>query len=384
MIIEKKKRYIPLDGLRGIAILGVFFVHFPLFPRVTRWGWAGVDLFFVLSGFLITGILFDNLASPRYFRDFYIRRSLRILPLFFAFWLHIAVLTPTLHFHWLKGYWAWVAYVGNFLPALAVHQGLDPNFYTNFEFVDHHGFRQTFVIGHLWTLCIEEQFYFLWPIIVWLVRDRRNLMKMCLVAISLCISARLILPMLLSDELRDSDLVVKLMPTHCEGLMFGAIIALWLRGQNDIRSLRLPWIYGIGAFSIIAILFSDHFSPGSASEMLLSPWIEQYGLTLIAIVSATFLIAALTSKTAMMLLSFRPLVALGEISYGFYILHWVPRAFVNPPVQSNLIRHGLVIFYFASTFAVSWMSFRFFERPFLKLKDRLAPATRSDGSVGGV
>jgi len=91
-----KPFYPALDGLRAIAILMVFAVHYGPFIRdfsLFKWGWVGVDLFFVLSGFLITGILYDTLHEPHFFRSFYIRRTLRIFPLFYGFWVLLLILS---------------------------------------------------------------------------------------------------------------------------------------------------------------------------------------------------------------------------------------------------------------------------------------------------
>src|SRR5665213_2362018 len=112
--------YPALDGLRGIAILLVFGTHYCDTywaidgHRTPFWfGWVGVDLFFVLSGFLITGILFDSLGSSRYFRNFYIRRTLRIFPLFYAVWALCLLITPFVHVGWNRYVVAQMFYVGN-------------------------------------------------------------------------------------------------------------------------------------------------------------------------------------------------------------------------------------------------------------------------------
>jgi peptidoglycan/LPS O-acetylase OafA/YrhL len=154
-----------LDGLRGIAILSVMLLHFtnaiaalPGSPTsaarsVFGWGWTGVDLFFVLSGFLITGILLDSKGHPLYFRSFYARRALRIFPLYYAA-LFLFFVVPraipsvpaTYSFAWHDQRWFWF-YLGNFHP-------LGPD-------------AKQF-IGQFWSLAIEEQFYLVWPLLIWL------------------------------------------------------------------------------------------------------------------------------------------------------------------------------------------------------------------------
>src|SRR5665213_1679679 len=101
----KSAYYVALDGLRAVAVIMVFFKHygegkFFLF----NWGWTGVDIFFVLSGFLITGILYDSQQKPHRYRDFYIRRTLRIFPLYYAVWLVILLAAPIAQWQWN---WRW-------------------------------------------------------------------------------------------------------------------------------------------------------------------------------------------------------------------------------------------------------------------------------------
>jgi peptidoglycan/LPS O-acetylase OafA/YrhL len=152
-----------LDGVRGLAILAVMFHHFRFIlepiHRSQRWllllfdgGWCGVEIFFVLSGFLITGILLDTTNSPRFFKTFYARRFLRIFPLYFAY---LGVVFLFLNRWWLSHFgfnpwahvqaWQYLLYVENFkVPTM---------------------FNDLF-LGHLWSLAVEEQFYLVWPLVV--------------------------------------------------------------------------------------------------------------------------------------------------------------------------------------------------------------------------
>src|SRR6266704_2509367 len=155
-----------LDGVRGIAILLVMFFHFAnmkpaskidgYFYAFTHYGWSGVDLFFVLSGFLITGILVDARGSPSYFKAFYARRALRILPAYYGFLFVIFVVLPLLGLGAGANYmlarqhqgWYWL-HLTNVMMAIGEIPGHGSNPSTRF-----------------WSLAVEEQFYFLWPAIV--------------------------------------------------------------------------------------------------------------------------------------------------------------------------------------------------------------------------
>src|ERR1035441_8464452 len=170
---EAKARHYPaLDGLRGVAILAVFFYHFAggqssrnifvqIWSGVAGIGWMGVDLFFVLSGFLITGILFDTAHKQAKVRNFYARRSLRIFPLYYGVLLVFLLLTPVLPLHWRPGHLLYFFYLSNVMPILT--PGLSSP-------------GPKMVVGHLWSLAVEEQFYLIWPFIVWYVKDRRKLL----------------------------------------------------------------------------------------------------------------------------------------------------------------------------------------------------------------
>ena len=157
------------------------------------YGWAGVDVFFVLSGFLITGILYETRDDTYRIRNFYIRRTLRIFPLYYGVLLAIFLLTPLMHWAWTWQWIAWPLYLGNFLRFLYPH--LNNGFVATFA--DAHLVSRAYPrfdlrLGHFWTLCVEEQFYLLWPWIVFTVRDRRKLIAICASCIVLVPIARIL------------------------------------------------------------------------------------------------------------------------------------------------------------------------------------------------
>ena len=187
-----RTHFLPLDGLRGLAILLVMLYHFCLPHRsfhgrepgvllqFAQGGWMGVDLFFVLSGFLITGILLETRHQPHYFRNFLGRRFLRIWPLYYLSLLVLLVLipmalsqaSPELQGMRDKQAWFWL-YAANWL------------------FASEGGFTQTSG-GYFWSLAVEEQFYLLWPFLVYALSER-SLLRVSMALLALSLVARVVL-----------------------------------------------------------------------------------------------------------------------------------------------------------------------------------------------
>src|SRR5260370_3776566 len=152
-----------LDGLRGAAILLILYDHlfwsnsqsgnrfFDFLNQVRDSSWVGVNLFFALSGFLITGILFETLHDSNYFRTFYARRALRIFPLYYGFLFVLLALTKPLHFQWNGWQYYHLTYTSN----LALWRYHVPLILPNFN------------INHFWSLDVEEQFYLICPFVVY-------------------------------------------------------------------------------------------------------------------------------------------------------------------------------------------------------------------------
>jgi len=162
--------YPALNGLRAVAILMVFVNHYGALAigrTIPLMFWPGVDLFFVLSGFLITGILYDSRESERYFRDFYTRRALRIFPLYYGFFVLVRILKPLLHLVYSPLFWSNWLYVSNLVrpwwgnPTEIFWPQVTPT---------------PVVLGALWSLCVEEQFYLVWPLLVLLLRSCKAIM----------------------------------------------------------------------------------------------------------------------------------------------------------------------------------------------------------------
>jgi peptidoglycan/LPS O-acetylase OafA/YrhL len=369
-----KPYYKAFNGLRGVAILMVFFCHDPLrFHPIPQQqvGWTGVDLFFVLSGFLITGILYDTLNDKRYFRNFYIRRALRIFPLFYAMFLLLFVLTPVLHLHYVPGLFAFVFYFGNYLVPYADLVHRNP---TVIYFVHHGRWISPSNIGAFWSLCVEEQFYLLWPMVVWLVRDRRRLMQICAAVIVAEPFLRGYILAHSSVEHVNKFLIQWSMLTRCDTLLIGAWLALWLRHN----ALTVTALRRLGAALMIvstAIMAAGMIATRHHHGWMTNPFLVTVGYTFIALAYAGLLLLALNEHGAVSrLLQLRWLSAMGLISYGFYLLQgwlltdWI---FVTGPYAELQAFNPLI--HFAVTLVAAVLSFRYLEMPFLRMKNVLAP-----------
>lgn len=342
----------------------------------------GVDVFFVLSGFLITGILFDTLDQPHYFRNFYIRRTLRIFPLVIVFWLVLLLLTPIIGIQWNRYNVSMVAYLGNFFRAGGLaHLHQDSGDLLCLRLVPH---APVFLDARpLWSLCVEEQFYLLWPAVVWLVRSRTRLLSICIAVI------------IVSPILREA--YWHIWPTtaahgatyfntftRLDTLLIGAAIALWLRGPAISAGTmqRISYSLLFLPLPVLAVLVHRYTSlTDPFSDRVTDHVVNTIGLTLIALFAAALILLAIQPDTWLYKLLRHPiLTAIGRRSYGLYLLHAVPFYLLSGHVLRHLRAHHLGILFLpialAYTFIAGWLSFRYLESPFLRLKDRLAPTTR--------
>ena len=355
-----------LDGLRGIAILMVLAFHFtpaagPLHPfaHVFQAGWIGVDLFFVLSGFLITGILMDSAGQPHYYRNFFVRRSLRIFPLYYACLLLYAWLTfyPGA-IHWsdylTPGDARWyLFYVGNFRA-----------FFRN-------AWPGAAMLTPLWSLQVEEQFYWSFPFVVAMTR-RRTLARILLASVLVALLLRLILALALPANLVGNYV---LMPCRMDALAMGGLVAYAARQKPEW--LKNRWIAPLtllcgAVFLGICMLSSE------------APWsfsMRTFGYTALdlAFTGVLVLLIGRRPQSLLKLCRWGVLTWLGTISYGLYLLHIPAMTVVDRWIAPalHLASRGSAAFFvaFAVAIAVASLSWVALESPILRLKRRFAASS---------
>jgi peptidoglycan/LPS O-acetylase OafA/YrhL len=370
--INFKTRFPALDGIRALAVTMVFALHYGggthggrllhLLNRLRLYGWAGVDLFFVLSGFLITGILYDTQSDSRFFQRFFARRSIRIFPVFYLVAAVLLLLTPLFKYQWQPGHLPFLVYLGNF--ALAFDPSLEHVVSSNHP-------TATAELVHLWSLCVEEQFYLIWPFVVWLIRDRLRLIWIAGGLSLASLALRMIFVLDAAPEKYDRWMM-HMLPFRMDSLLIGAILALVLRGPTADRWQRsCKWMFLLATGTVLTICI--------LSPDLTSPWLLTIGVSAIAVAGAGLIGVTLRPASAAFHLFYLwPLRQLGRYSYGFYVYHalWATGwasfvAFLTQKLHSSVLGNGISdITNFAVTFLVAMLSYKLFEVRFLRLKRR--------------
>lgn len=360
-----------LDGVRGIAIILILLLHFAdvSLPHTTSrligiyksWGWAGVDLFFALSGFLITTILLDAKGSPHYFRTFYARRALRIFPAYYlllalCFWVlpQVEALADALRPPVYGPSWTYWTHTSNFYFA-------------------YRGFAEG-PLGHSWSLSVEEQFYLVWPAVV-LACSRASLRTL--------IGAMIVLVPLLRGLLLlggTAPLAIYFNTlTRLDGLAVGALLAVLISGgmarADLLRFARL--LLPVAGLGLAASVVSKRWGVG------FELWLEASKYSFVALGSAALVAIAIALPREHALsraLRARPLTFLGRYSYGLYLFHLPVVHLVGVKFQASQPVLGAwlgLLIYLSVTIALAQLSWVLVERPFIRLK-RFFPATATE------
>ena len=381
------RRLAVLDGLRGTAILMVMSYHlWGLVPGFTLQhstarldvylghvfgsGWSGVDLFFVISGFLLTGNLFDARGSTTYFRSFYARRFLRLFPLYYAFLLVLLFIVPLIpaltgvlqidalrKVQWF--YWTYTVNIAGALQATAEKIPL--------------------AHSHIWSLALEEQFYLVWPAIVLYGGDRRRLMRLFLVVMGAALVSRWLFTLDLASGIFRENAAYSLLPCRMDTFALGGYLALAVRGETDevARLRRLGPILVAGAvLGLAGIYLGWHTLKPFENPM------STIGFSFLTAGFGGLLAIVLDAKSGTVLHTLfgsRPLVTAGKYSYGLYMVHLAVAFALMPhvvgtwwmkPVYGSFFFANLGFLTLAGTLslAVAWVSWHLIEKRALALK----------------
>lgn len=327
--------------------------------RLAGGGWIGVDLFFVISGFLITGILLDTRDVPGRWRNFFARRVLRIFPLYYGVLVFMFLILPRL---WspaeltqirAQQVWYW-GYAVNFLELL------------------NRGAWQPLSTGHFWSLAIEEQFYLVWPLVVWACSPRTlprvivgTLVAGLLIRVWFCIG----------DPFQTPWSAYLFTPTHLDGLMVGALLAGAVRAPGGVERL-VPLARRVMAWGAVAlgaiVLWRGGFRAADQVVAIV-------GFPFMAAVFGALLVLTLPGAqrgVAQRVFEHPGLRWLGTYSYGLYVFHlpvigalqWKGLSFERRlPGVLLVVALAAVI-----SCAVAWLSYRLYEKHFLALKSYFA------------
>ncbi len=358
---------LPLDGIRGAGMLTVLLFHafydsnYPAAPgswqayfiHATSLGAAGMTMFFSLSGFLITGILLDSVDRPHYWKNFYVRRALRILP---AYLLMLAVLKLG-HFVSWRFVLACVLYIGNMARLVGARS-------------------QEY--GVMWTLAVEEQFYLIWPVFVRFL-SRRTLILLTIAGVVITPFFRLALGWVGIETFLNT-------PSNVDSIVSGALLALLLRNgtihRGNIRRIaRLLTILGSVALVPVLITALHGYAGNKAATLLMNSFRQPPILALFA-AYALFAVAKHRKHGPPPSPALRFFVFFGDISYGLYLVHQLVFRLYDKYTAHTALggfnqNFGLLLLRFLLTglvaTAIAWLSRRYFEDRFLAQKNRLAP-----------
>ena len=387
---ENHLHYKGLNGLRGVAVLMVLVQHYIVLAARFEWGWIGVRIFFVLSGFLITGILYDTRNAERRWSVFYARRALRIFPLYYGVLLLGVLLYP--FFRWVihPSYVLWPLYLQNFSRFIwpgdissGVVDHLRSTRFTNPQFF--------LFYGHFWSLAVEEQFYLIWPLVVFAVKRRETLIKICAAVIVLSPIARLICCFALSRTLIVAGFEERFTFLQCDALLLGALFALWMRGPHpDLTRLGKWLLWGLLAVIVVSEILCSRLYGRALEPAIGDPIFASIGFTCVNLGSMALVLLAIDPTTWLSrFLEIRGLRWLGTISYGFYVFHDMPHFLYNVIVARlglpNPRNVGNALVGLIGTLILASLSFYGFERPILRLKryftvreTRYSPQFRED------
>ena len=347
-----------------------------LFQQFRLAGYCGVNLFFVLSGFLITGILIDTRSAPHFFKTFYTRRALRIFPLYYATLALLLLLAHPLHFHWN----GWEYYFLTYTQNLALWRNAVPMSLGRFN------------INHFWSLQVEEQFYLVWPWVVFRVKRPATL---ALVALASCVPILLlrIVFVVMRGHPHFTWMFLPYAPTFscADNLLFGCALSAMLRTSARQRVLRLAPRALAACLAALAVTFVLNHG----LDWTQSFFMPTFGFSLLGLTSASLIATTLNAGSNAQRIFSLPLFRFfGRYSYGLYVFHYSIEGYLTAPLRAVTHNHvhskALAVLLPAVVIAalsviVAMLSYHLYESQFLSLKRYFAyaPRTRPEIAVDG-
>lgn len=368
--IERVQRYQPcLAGIRGYGFLLVFCGHYFVagelaHPNTIRFkaltglssiALVAVPTFFVLSGYLIGGILYHTRHREGYFRTFYTRRILRVFPVFYitllamgGFALYFGIPLNT------RFYWIHFLYIQNLIPDLR-----------------HHHVSDSFSTLHFWSLAVEEQFYLLWPLVVWLFPERRKLISIASGLIAGSCALRLAAPLIWSSP---SDIMYST-PTQVDAILAGVLLGLLREGPVYKRIEPFAkWVVASGCTTLVL------FSLWNGLAWARTYRGEEIWIPIVHMTAAGIFVMVMDEGSLFnRLCSQRWVCGLGALSYSMYVFHCTYAPYFMGTLRPELAAHmrqsfaillsgGLA---FAATLALGLLSYLLIEAPVLRFKHHL-------------
>ncbi len=354
----KKQHFPALDGLRGMAILIVVIYHnFGFIQRYIFFGWVSVDLFFVLSGYLITDILLKTVHKKNYLKNFYARRVLRIFPLYYLSLILFLIVLPRVQSVLDLSYYV-------------KHQAYIWTYLQNWLYVFKDPSPQT-GLNHLWSLAVEEQFYILWPFVILILKKPKRLIFFMILLLLCVIGLRLWAWMQQVSQLSYFNLYTF---TRIDGICLGCITALVRHINPGLFKKITPYVVSLFALLNFGFYFLDRLHPSQF------PYLALIGYTTFALLLALLVNEAVmgASKIVSFIFNISFLRFLGKISYGFYIFHWPLYLMLSPWLYTIVNRYingqgaDLVVSTICSAAGLTagWLSFHLFEKYFLRMKEK--------------
>ena len=369
---SESRHYHPsLEGIRALAFLLVFAVHFSgptwtLDHRPYRdypWllacqlSFAAVPVFLALSGYLITGVLFDSKEKRGYFHVFYLRRVIRVFPLYYLTLGGIYLCGVATGIHFLRRHLLLLTYCYNFWPRNGYYN-LSPHLQ----------------VGHLWSLAVEEQFYLIWPVVIWLCPGRRKLITIAWSVVGAAFLARLAWACL---GISAPEFAYQNTLFRGDAIMLGALLALYRRGPaGSLKRLTKPATGLLTACSVLLVVRA--LLIGQAMPF------DTFGITvvmpLLSLMGTCSVVLCLDPSTLIHHMSTRPwAVSLGKRSYGLYLFHQLLAPYFLAtviPALSNRLGRGFgrvtgMLLAFALTWMLAEAAYRLIEEPAMQWKSRI-------------